>query len=329
MQPVPYDGTTDLFQHNGTTHLPMPNGAAQPTMHDITKQHILHNGTSPQILHAETSYKSKRDVTVHHDMPNVNDYKTTLDETVHSTARDETGQVRQPAYEHTSLLSSRDRTNEHYCGGAKYLVKNTIPLVNDTYPLVKNNENVVKGCNPCAKEFKPAARGSEFSFHNMQHTEPLVSESVHVPVCHGVSQMSVMNPDIHVNNSNVTQCKIPFSNVENQNTGLSNSVNEIASIVQHLRRPPSQISKVGGNVLNYKRFMREFKSVIVSNCSDYDELLHYLEQFTIGEPNRIVTSCSYLESKQGYEAAMKELNDRYGDHQVIANAFIKTGHIIG
>ena len=322
VQPVLYDGTTDLFPRDGITYLPMQNGTTQLTTHNETNQHILHNGTSPQTLHAETSHKSQRDATAHHAMHNVSNYRTTFDETVHPTARDETGQVRQPAYEHTSLLSSRDRTNEHYCGGDKYLVKNTNPLINDTYPLVKINENVVKGCNPCAKEFKPAVRGSE-SFHNTQNIQPLVSESVHVPVCHGVSQMSVMNSDIHVNNSDVTQCKIPFSNVENQNTGLSNSVNEIASIVQHLRRPPSQISKFGGNVLNYKRFLREFKSVIVSNCSDYDELLHYLEQFTIGEPNRIVTSCSYLESKQGYEAAMKELNDRYGDHQVIANAFIK------
>ena len=322
VQPVLYDGTTDLFLCDGTTYLPMQNGTTQLTTHTETNQHILHNGTSLQTLHAETSHKSQHDVTAHHAMHNASNYRTTFDEAVHPTARDETGQVRQPVYEHTSLLSSRDRTNEHYCSGDKYLVKNTNPLINDTYPLVKINENVVKGCNPCAKEFKPAVRGSE-SFHNTQNIEPLVSESVHVPVCHGVSQMSVINPDIHVNNSDVAQCKVPFSNVENQNTGLSNSVNEIASIVQHLRRPPSQISKFGGNVLNYKRFLREFKSVIVSNCSDYDELLHYLEQFTIGEPNRIVTSCSYLESKQGYEAAMKELNDRYGDHQVIANAFIK------
>ena len=208
-QPVLYDGTTDLFPHNGTTHLPMQNGTAQPTMHDITKQHILHNGTSPQTLHAETSHKSWRDVTAHHAMHNASNYRTTFDEMVHPTARYETGQIRQPTCEHTSLLNSRDRTNEHYCGGAKYLVKNTNPLVNDTNPLVKNNENIVKGCNPCAKEFIPAVRGSE-SFHNMQNIEPLVSENVHVPVCHGVSQMSVMNPDVHVNNSDATQCKIPF-----------------------------------------------------------------------------------------------------------------------
>ena len=95
------------------------------------------------------------------------------------------------------------------------------------------------------------------------------------------------------------------------------------SVVQHLRKPSSEIKPFSGAVLEYRKFIRQFKAVVEANSDDFDERLHYLEQFTSGEPNRIVLSCSYLDARQGYESAVRELEERYGDMEVVANAFIR------
>ena len=69
--------------------------------------------------------------------------------------------------------------------------------------------------------------------------------------------------------------------------------------------------------------MRRFKTKVLVNCDDMDERLNFLEQFTTGEPNRIVVGYSYLDATKGYHAALQEMEDRYGDPDVIINAFIK------
>ncbi|CAG2235127.1 unnamed protein product [Mytilus edulis] len=53
-----------------------------------------------------------------------------------------------------------------------------------------------------------------------------------------------------------------------------------------------------------------------------DEIVTLL-QFTIGEPHRIASGFSHLDAKKGYEAALEEFNDRYGDPDVIAHAYVK------
>ena len=69
--------------------------------------------------------------------------------------------------------------------------------------------------------------------------------------------------------------------------------------------------------------MRQFKSVVIANCDIYEEKLNYLEQYTTGDAHKIVVGYSYLDAKKGYIAAMKELEERYGDSDVIVDAFLK------
>ena len=86
----------------------------------------------------------------------------------------------------------------------------------------------------------------------------------------------------------------------------------IASVVRHLKKPVSDIKKFGGDPLEYNKFLRQFKSKVITNCDDDDdddddaddddddeaeddddddddddERLNYLEQFTFGEANRL------------------------------------------
>ncbi|XP_071948974.1 uncharacterized protein [Antedon mediterranea] len=89
-----------------------------------------------------------------------------------------------------------------------------------------------------------------------------------------------------------------------------------------MRKPQMEIKKFAGESLEFKRFIRQFKSRVEQFCSA-DEKLQYLEQFTTGEAHRIVKGFSYLDADTGYPSAIKELTERYGDPEVIANAFVK------
>ena len=59
------------------------------------------------------------------------------------------------------------------------------------------------------------------------------------------------------------------------------------------------------------------------NCEDDEERLNFLEQFTVGEPNKIVSGLRHMDAQQGYAAALSELAERNGNPEVIVNAFIK------
>jgi hypothetical protein len=99
--------------------------------------------------------------------------------------------------------------------------------------------------------------------------------------------------------------------------------NAIASVVRHLRKPVTELSKFSGDPLEYKRFMRQFKTKILCNTDDDDERLNYLEQYTAGEAQKIVSGLSYLDASVAYTAVLRELDERYGDPDVIVHEFIK------
>jgi hypothetical protein len=103
----------------------------------------------------------------------------------------------------------------------------------------------------------------------------------------------------------------------------SDSSAALMSIVRHLRKPATELKTFGGNPLEYHRFLRQFKIIVLSNCDDFDEKLNYLEQFTTGEANKIVVGFSYLDAEKGYNAALREFEDRYGDVDIVVNAFVK------
>ena len=73
----------------------------------------------------------------------------------------------------------------------------------------------------------------------------------------------------------------------------------------------------------YQRFMRQFDYYASSYCENDSERLAYLEQFTEGEPHEVVIGYSSLGASAGYEAAMRETKERYGNEEVIANAHLK------
>lgn len=59
------------------------------------------------------------------------------------------------------------------------------------------------------------------------------------------------------------------------------------------------------------------------NTQDDDERMNYLEQMTCGEANRVVSGFSHMNGERAYKAAMRQLEERYGDNEVIVTAFVK------
>jgi hypothetical protein len=95
------------------------------------------------------------------------------------------------------------------------------------------------------------------------------------------------------------------------------------SVVRELRKPQAELKRFSGDPLEYRRFLRQFKLKVESLTQDYDERMSYLDQYTTGEANRIVSGYNHLEATQGYPTAVRELERRYGDTERIASAFVK------
>ena len=76
--------------------------------------------------------------------------------------------------------------------------------------------------------------------------------------------------------------------------------------------------------MDYQRFIRQFNTKVCANTSSYEERSNFLLQFTSGEANRIVTGYSHFNAEAGYKAALNEFKDRYGDPDVIAQAYVKS-----
>ncbi|XP_050417786.2 uncharacterized protein LOC126831152, partial [Patella vulgata] len=111
--------------------------------------------------------------------------------------------------------------------------------------------------------------------------------------------------------------------VPDQNLTPHNAEGALYSMIKHIKKPNTSIQPFDGNILEYQRFIRQFNSVIVTNCDTYDERLNFLDQFTSGEANKIVRSYSYLRADKAYDCALSQLQSRYGNSELIANAFIE------
>ncbi|XP_014672653.1 PREDICTED: uncharacterized protein LOC106813111 [Priapulus caudatus] len=114
------------------------------------------------------------------------------------------------------------------------------------------------------------------------------------------------------------------ASVQQSMPALNPNAPQFASVMhRHLQKPASEIKRFDGNLMDYRKFMRQFNSKVVLNTDTDEERMNFLEQYTGEEANRIVSGFSHLDARQGYQAAMKELEERYGDVEVIANAFIR------
>ena len=132
-------------------------------------------------------------------------------------------------------------------------------------------------------------------------------------------------PREQVSQEVVDSLRIPIGPSEGQGQSAlagSHESSILGAQMQRMLLPPTEVEKFDGNVMKYKLFIRSFEARIVSRTTDNDELLHYLEQLTVGKPRQIVRSCMYL-SEGGYAEARKLLDQRYGSSHRVVDAYVQ------
>ena len=86
--------------------------------------------------------------------------------------------------------------------------------------------------------------------------------------------------------------------------------------------PPRDIPPFNGDPLQYQAFMRAFENGVEEKTTNLGDCLHYLEQYTRGQPRDIVQSCQHLPPDQGYQRAKNLLREHFGNEQKISSAYM-------
>ncbi|XP_064646267.1 uncharacterized protein LOC135499453 [Lineus longissimus] len=94
-------------------------------------------------------------------------------------------------------------------------------------------------------------------------------------------------------------------------------------LVQELKKPSVDIEKFSGDPTRYTQFCRQFNARIVKNSESHDECMSFLLQFTSGEARDVAQGYAHLDSKIGFDAAIKEFQRRYGDPRHVAHSYVR------
>lgn len=87
--------------------------------------------------------------------------------------------------------------------------------------------------------------------------------------------------------------------------------------------PPRDLPLFDGDPLQYKSFIRAFENGVEVKTSSWSDCLHFLEQYTRGQPRDLVHSCQHLPADQGYLRAKDLLAEHFGNEHKIAHAYME------
>ena len=87
--------------------------------------------------------------------------------------------------------------------------------------------------------------------------------------------------------------------------------------------PARNIPVFDGDPLQYRSFIRAFENGVEMKTTDWSDCLHFLEQYTRGQPRDLVCSCQHLPSEQGYHRAKSLLAEHFGNEYKIASAYME------
>lgn len=86
--------------------------------------------------------------------------------------------------------------------------------------------------------------------------------------------------------------------------------------------PPRNIPVFDGDPLQYRSFIRAFENGVEAKTSNLSDCLHFLEQYTRGQPRDLVHSCQHLPSELGYLKGKSLRSEHFGNEYKIAQAYI-------
>ena len=88
-------------------------------------------------------------------------------------------------------------------------------------------------------------------------------------------------------------------------------------------RPRVEIDKFNGNPLRFFRFLHQFDSHVGGQFQDSKRKLDLLLSLCTGEALRAIEGCLFLSPDIGYQEARKRLEQRFGQHIVIIEAYVE------
>lgn len=110
-------------------------------------------------------------------------------------------------------------------------------------------------------------------------------------------------------------------NDQNHMLSVMEKQNEITSMLLHQQclasLPRRDIQILDGDPLQYHSFMRSFEQVIEEKTDNVEDSLHFLEQYTRGQPQQLVRSCQYVTDGSGYAKAKTLLHEHFGNEYMI------------
>lgn len=108
---------------------------------------------------------------------------------------------------------------------------------------------------------------------------------------------------------------------------LIDKQNEIAALLVQQNNlsslPPREVPVFDGDPLRYHDFMRTFEEMVEKKSNGYADCLHFLEQYTRGQPRELVRSCQHMIPSQGYIRAKDLLKEHFGNEVKIASAYME------
>lgn len=110
-------------------------------------------------------------------------------------------------------------------------------------------------------------------------------------------------------------------------TAITQRQTELADLLVMQQRqaslPKRVITVFDGDPLTYRFFMQAFRYNIEDKTDSNEDRLYFLEQYTAGEPKRLVQSCFHMNAAAGYAEAKRLLSYHYGDNFKIMSAYIE------
>ncbi|XP_023192327.1 uncharacterized protein LOC111609249 isoform X3 [Xiphophorus maculatus] len=173
--------------------------------------------------------------------------------------------------------------------------------------------------NPGADEFVPKERA------NFSSDSPVVRPKQRQKQL----QMDQMRVKVDSSTQAIQQLQSPSltENCQNDIVNIMQRQNDITALLvkQNLSSvlPSRNIPVFDGDPLQYRSFMNAFENGVEAKTDNWNDCLHFLEQFTRGQPKDLVHSCQHLPPDQGYSKAKYLLEEHFGNENKIASAYME------
>ena len=185
----------------------------------------------------------------------------------------------------------------------------------------KNNCQKSSKLNPHAYTFVPDEMDKKDHVFPVSDptTQPPVVRPTQRPVTQTVNQKQAGRVQL--------QTQTLTENYQNDIVNVMQRQNDIAALLvqQNLCSvlPARNIPVFDGDPLQYRSFIRAFENGVEMKTTDWSDCLHFLEQYTRGQPRDLVCSCQHLPSEQGYHRAKSLLAEHFGNEYKIASAYME------